>query len=163
MTHVFTEQNEQDLRKLIDILREVEISQKPFDMRRFVIPSGCGTAACAAGYAAFDPEFQKRGFILKFKQEYYLTRPNRLVNPIYHKIKTPEDFPELCKKFHNESNAYPYYRGSVGYDACTKFFGLAISATLYLFSTNFYPNNFIKPSQVIERIEKVIASKGDRP
>jgi len=63
------------LRQLIRVLRQVKKEKRPFDMKEWtnvdrdrVVPllttpaPDCGTASCAAGWAARDPWFIEQGF-----------------------------------------------------------------------------------------------------
>lgn len=57
--------NRERLEHLITVLERVERENLPFDMDDWAVdPLDCGTAACAAGWAARDPEFQKQGLSL---------------------------------------------------------------------------------------------------
>ena len=49
------------LRNLITVLQEVADKKLHFTMYLFISHSECGTSACALGWAALDPEFNKKG------------------------------------------------------------------------------------------------------
>lgn len=57
--------NKPALLKLAQLLRKpLPKGVDRFDMRTWMSPTSCGTAACACGIAANDPWFIKRGFRL---------------------------------------------------------------------------------------------------
>lgn len=73
--------NKPRLMRLISILEHVRDSKLPFDLEGwaqevsnadYIVgdanhPEACGTACCAAGWAALDPEFQTQGLRLVFE------------------------------------------------------------------------------------------------
>jgi len=65
--------NRDRLTRLVALLTRVEAEGRDFDMN-FWATKECGTSACAAGWAAMDPEFQIEGFYL-----------NRFNEPIFGK------------------------------------------------------------------------------
>lgn len=68
------------LERLISVLESVEAAGKAFDLTRWIAPrdeverygtttgsfdgEACGTACCALGYAALDPQFREEGLRL---------------------------------------------------------------------------------------------------
>jgi hypothetical protein len=88
----------------------------------------CGTAACAIGWAARDPDFNQLGFVLA---------EDRL--PVYVLDDTPgADNPE-------------------NWDAVCAFFELPTGTADYLFYDTSYPDCKPTPADVIARIREVLA------
>ena len=138
------------LTQLIRVLEEVKASKKPFYMQTWHVPlslmgneekgnivgnkkHSCGTASCAAGWAAQDPWFKRRGFTLgKVDKEF-----DFIHNPGVKVVKMRGDGEE--------------------FDACNTFFGES-----ELFSPSGYPIDHdkcnISPSMVIKRVKDLIKS-----
>ena len=134
------------LTQLIRVLEEVKASKKPFYMETWYLPlfgmsydqksyivgnktHSCGTASCAAGWAAQDPWFKRRGFTLgEFDEDY------KFISSLAAKtVKMRGDGTE--------------------FDACETFFD-----ERDLFSPEHYLSEKITPSMVIAEVKKVIKS-----
>jgi hypothetical protein len=156
--HKFTEQNRADLLKLADIMARVQKRRKKFNMSSFAAVNHCGTSACAAGYAALDPEFQARGLKLTaivwlpFKDNIVVTNASKLRKQTgkYFEIK---------------------FEGLEDFEAAAKFFGVTELASLYLFNPPDYDDvldtyenhDDIEPRDVIRHIHAVINLNGRAP
>lgn len=137
------------LTQLIRVLEEVKADKKPFDMHtwfRVLYPGWvelslvgnkthtCGTASCAAGWAAQDPWFKRRGFTLTAS------------TPDWHRYGAGE------KTVHMRGDGTEF-------DACESFFGVRD-----LFSPCDYVDfagrwlKKITPFMVITKVKKLIKS-----
>ena len=136
------------LTQLIRVLEDVKKDKKPFDMYAWYRPllnvcdlddlvgnkkHSCGTASCAAGWAAQDSWFKKRGFTLG-------------------------DFLPGSDYFYEEGDKVVKMKGDgEAFEACVTFFG-----TESVFASYNYRNcdnneiNKITPSMVIAKVKKLI-------
>lgn len=102
------------LRRLISVLENVQEQGIPFDMTQWAGEAEhepCGSACCAAGYAAFDPEFQTEGFHLLV---YWAHREGGTP------VATIADLNDLVR---NRATFSPAYEGRIDYSATRRFFG----------------------------------------
>jgi hypothetical protein len=118
------------LKHLIRVLLNAPIER--FDM----IEWKCGTTACAAGWAAQDPDFNIEGFILADKTRTEPARPAYITE----------------------------YETLYEWEAIMAFFGLDVIQAGYLFLDLQYVDEhgkefFARPKDVVERIEKMIAEE----
>ena len=144
--------NRERLTHLVTVLRRVHDERKPFAMGNWATDSDhpCGTAACAFGWAAFDPEFQKQGlnveaFVFGVRQYFTL------------------DSPASVEAMTN----MPGYSGFVGqirfednndFYAAMAFFELDENTALMLFMPSSYPTSAVGPLDVVERVEELLGS-----
>lgn len=140
------------LTQLIRVLEEVKASKKPFNMEAWYCPlstmdddeksyivgnkkHSCNTASCAAGWAAQDSWFRRRGFILG---DFTKTPWNHDFVSLGRKtVKMRgdgEDF-KACRTFFGEEDLFSPSSYQVGQDECK-----------------------ISPSMVIERVKDLIKS-----
>jgi len=107
------------LTQLIRVLEEVKADKKPFDMNVWYRPlltvcewvglvgnkkHSCGTASCAAGWAAQDPWFKRRGFTLGgFSLETYYSHEEG--DKVVKMKGDGEDF-EACKTFFGTASVF---------------------------------------------------------
>jgi hypothetical protein len=156
------------LDRLKFIMRQVAIDNLPFDMEGWVtvkfnyepqdlknVPSICGTACCAAGYAALDPIFQDEGLFLRVIDE---------ADEIHH-IFSFDDIKTLSLRETIDPDYIEVaYDGYTGLAATQAFFEISCNSAIYLFSPHNYPKKEdITPEMVIARIDEVIASDGKWP
>lgn len=146
------------LRRLINVLENVQASDNllsHFDMDHWFGENahGCGTSACALGYAAIDPRLQAMGLKLLAQT----TDGRRLF------VDSVADFDAFAKPEDFVVEAFPVFNGDVGMDAGALFFGITGDAARYLFDPTAYNVARITPGHVIERIGEVIACDGDCP
>lgn len=166
--------NVERLTHLIEILRQVESSHRPFDLTVWastgVSPNttsgsaeACGTSACALGYAALDPQFQAQGLALK-ANVYALSDTHfveRCIGEIT--VSTTDEFNEVMRRA-DVGMFDPVYGEERGFSAGAEFFGINREASNYLFDPDYYPQGFdapILPAQVIARIEDLLANHGE--
>lgn len=116
-----------------------------------VIHEPCGTAACALGYAAMDPQFFEEGLRLKYREADEILK-------IYNPRTDGTIYPWM---------AYPYFyhTGDSGYEAAIEFFGISHNQAHYLFDPEEYvpvdwdddDGPVITAVDVIARVDEVIA------
>lgn len=133
--------NIERLTRLKEIMQTVHDEKKPFTLATWVYlgsrPGECGTTACAMGYAALDPEFQKQGLGWETSYSRYANDPSE---DTYIKtiklsgIVSRRDIPggNTTKVF--SVDIYPVYLGRNRFDAAAAFFGLNDTESRYLFS-----------------------------
>ena len=93
------------LLKVVEVLDALPTTKK-FHMESWKEETLCGIVGCAAGWAASDPWFKKRGLTL-----------------------------QTYSSEANYKSYSPIYQGAKGFDALVKFFGLDMEAIDYLFDT----------------------------
>lgn len=141
--------NKQAMLQLVRVLEEVQAKELPINLSNWIsvvpgildnladlsvtkddfkeLPSACGTAACACGYAALDPWFRQRGF------EFYIE----------------DDQPTVVYRTDQGITLH--------WDAVDTFFGLAHSDASFLFSASGYSNGDYKNvDAVLNRIKEFI-------
>ena len=136
------------LTQLIRVLEEVKADKKPFNMWFWYRPllngcelddlvgnkkHSCGTASCAAGWAAQDPWFKKRGFTLG-------------------------SFSPVSDYFHEEGDKVVRMKGDgEAFEACRTFFGAeSVFAPSGYCDRDGNEIDRITPSMVIARVKKLI-------
>ena len=95
----------------------------------------CGFAACAAGWAALDPQFQKWGMSCEIDSE-----------------------GDLCLIFSGENNTNPH---AIHYDNLARFFEISVPNSYFLFDPDSYEEELVTTAEVISRIEELIERDGD--
>ena len=142
--------NRERLNHQIDILRAVAAQALPFDMDTWVGDDGegCGTAACAFGYACLDPAFQTEGLKLTFWHRYH--NPESGERTII--LTTVADY----NATRQIAGTYDVtYHGHGGFSAAAFFYDIPLDAAEYLFDPGCYRND-VMPDEVIGRIERVM-------
>ena len=114
--------NLQAFKELVRVLEEVADDQ--FDLRGWV--RGCGTIACAIGWAGSTPWFNNQGFCLARYEPVYL------------------------------KGSAEGYRYSSGWDAVEEFFQITSEKAEYLFEAGAYPEDNRTRQAVIRRIMQFI-------
>lgn len=144
--------NRARLLHLIDVLETVERGNLPFEMEKWAIvkqdKTVCGTAACAAGYAALDPEFRAEGFTLR-----------------NHSNVEFKSFYDLVRYIPNLELEYPFisFDGVSGWLALGEFFGLTFPQANYVFGAKSYRRSDVAPKHVIEHIHHVLEGTANLP
>jgi hypothetical protein len=164
---------------LVRILESVEAAKKLFDLTSWIsdqtsettlnAPPGksgeaCGTAACAFGYAALDPEFQQQG--LHFEARRYECAADGKWIKQWQTVSGIEEFNRLQSLPETDFHFEPGYDGLLGFEAAEVFFGISRRAACFLFDPDYYEGAFdrpVSPSEVIARVQEVIALDGDAP
>lgn len=104
--------NRERLEKLVDLL--LTIRREEFNIYTWY----CGTAACALGWAAKDPQFNREGLYLCSLS---LTRAEGQIDSIG----------PLC----------PVYKGAFGFGAAEKFFEISADTARHLFDGSHYDDD----------------------
>jgi len=168
--------NTTHLRRAIEIMREVEAKQLPFDMCNWLSHFGegttppfgirehtCGTAACMFGWCGLDEGFQKEGlavFLSFYKGDPYYENydEKKLINPT---------IAEQNRLIHEEGwqlgTAGVSFEGEGGTAAAARFFGISIGAAEYLTLPGRYDEGKIFPEDVIKRLENVLNGIFEEP
>ena len=152
--------NLERLQHQIEILQKVALAEKKFDMSQWldVGPHGCGSSACAFGYACLDPYFQAQGLRLEFAHRY----PNEDAGEARRiTITSVADFNLVRNR---QGRFDPVFGGFSSFDAAAEFYDITVSAASFLFDPDTYtgPSRYgaITPEDVIERIKTVIERGG---
>ena len=152
--------NLERLQHQIDILRSVAAAEKQFDMSQWLDVSshGCGSSACAFGYACLDPAFQAQGLRLEFEHRY----PNEDIGEARRfTVASVADFNLVRNRLGRFDPVFGDYNS---FDAAAVFYGITVSAATFLFDPDTYtgPSRYgaITPEDVIERINVVIERGG---
>lgn len=171
------------LEHLITVLEGVERAGKAFDLTRWIASAAelegegtttgsfteaCGTACCALGYAALDPQFRGEGLQLELRvwQESPDGQPGTWKSS---ELPDAATFNTTIKELNLADRHYkvnPIFDGTVSFEAGAKFFGIDENAAYYLFDPELYEDGEdrpIPPSEVIERVREVIAHDGQCP
>ena len=114
--------------RLLRLARDIlpNVPEEKFNLKTWK----CGSAACAVGWAASDPQFKKEGFKL------------------YSGLFGPDD---------NRQVFTPSYGDLGGWSAVEKFFGIDFDHAQYLFSDEAYGS--ATKEHVIQRIEEFVAGE----
>jgi hypothetical protein len=177
------------LNRLVNILEGVQRANKPFNLGFWIenatsdeegsgfnktvsgnVAETCGTACCAFGYAALDPEFQAAGLKM---EAIYLTKEQvesddwDNIRPQKRPITNIADYNALMQECYNDDIDVDIRFGDERFfDAAADFFGITENAAQYLFMPAAYANGNnrpVLPSEVIARVNTVIAMGGKCP
>lgn len=173
--------NRERLMHLIGVLEEVERANKPFNLTHWVTgeidpatthnaprtsdEEPCGTAACACGYAALDPQFQREG--LRLEATFSAAFGERSHHLLEHAGEIASWSARLAAAPPGAVLWFDLaFDGRSGFEAASRFFGVTQNASWYLFDPDYYEDaedRPIEPSEVIARIQEVIALDGEAP
>jgi hypothetical protein len=151
--------NLERLQHQIDILQKVAVAEKKFDMSQWldVNTHGCGSSACAFGYACLDPYFQAQGLRLEFEHRY----PNEDIGEARRlTIASVADF-NLVR---NRPGRFdPVFGDYSSFDAAAEIYDITLLAASFLFDPDTYVREGepIAPEDVIGRVMVVIDRGGD--
>jgi len=141
------------IKRLIQIMSELEQNDRLLRMASWVSPiydneqEICGTACCALGWAAFDPQFQDEGLVMMMEAPGGDTP-----------VKTMQEMNERLKKS-EFSIAYPMFnRLSDPFQSGADFFDITDEQSAWLFDSVNYEPRFrstgkrVAPQDVINRL-----------
>jgi hypothetical protein len=170
------------LNHLITVMEGVERANKAFNLTDWVfseelkpgradngylvgsLKESCGTACCALGYAALDPEFTKDGLKLQVEYQESGDEYDQVMD-----VSTIKEYNALIRdKTKQVFGAVPYFSEFTGYLAGSAFFNITTEAAEYMFGPTSYKQYQeqdmpITPRMVIEHINTVISNKGRAP
>lgn len=148
--------NTERLNHLITVLERVKSENRKFDMSSFgrviVCYDGpesrvCGTAACALGWAAFDPTFIEQGLCMVVI---------RYGEP--KDVNTPEEMAEVWK---NDPNTYfyPMFEKNYNFGAGILFFDITYSQCHHMFDPLNNPSINPRVDHVIAHVRDVLEGR----
>lgn len=160
--------NRKRLEHLVTVLEGVREKRRPFNLGVWMgdgmngaettvgRKNECGTACCAFGYAALDPEFQRQGLVIEVN-----AYSGRALGSTKHIVASIAEFNELvCKDLSLDvSITLKGNKDLEGFDAAAKFFDLDLDDVHDLFDPAHYGDGVVYPRHVIERIQKLLARK----
>lgn len=123
------------LEQVVRVLRELP-KEKRFDINTWNI---CGTVGCAVGWAASDPWFRRRGFVLKMRR------------------KLPANVARTFGVAEGAASYFPTFKWRTEESAIATFFGLGQNESHHLFYNSAYARG--SKSDVIRRLESFIKKK----
>lgn len=136
--------NIERLEHLKEILSKVPVNQ--FDLGVWIVGAkdngkkfeqligGCGTSACAIGWACTDAYFNKQGLH-------------------YHIDEDDLEEARLGEIKFEDVNGFPVFEGKKGFYAVCKFFDIPYNISEWLFLEEYYEFDKIKPKDVIDKID----------
>lgn len=151
------------MERLRTVLKHVRDAHLAFDLSTWIRGSSyydaigertCGTAACACGYAALDPELQAEGLNLTIQMS----------DGKYRTLRTIREFNDAVREYNGSGTIE--YEGKMGFDAADLFFDIDCRATSYLFDPDEYrdeSNGFGDVTDVLERLAEVVDAGGHVP
>lgn len=167
--------NTERLNHLITILEGVERANLAFNLDNWVsnaampdlarpttdnlvgsLDASCGTACCAMGYAALDPDFRAEGLSMTLETRDYNSGRGRWVET---PVASIQDFNTLIR---NQDLQIGFggiaFDGVEGFRAAAAFFDIAVYDADTLFSPDSYHGRPVTPERVIERIRDLLSS-----
>jgi hypothetical protein len=152
--------NRERLEHLIDVLLEVDRKERGFSLETWAgninsvmdcslvhaEPNTCGTACCALGYAALDPQFRREGLKLFVRAQGRGWHVGQLLDRTHSTMPKTVDISFV--DFHGYQHFY----------AAAVFFGIEEETAKWLFHPSRYDHNRVKPIDVRRRVRYVLAN-----
>jgi hypothetical protein len=168
------------LERLKAVLREVEEQQKPFNIGAWMakthpatqelvnghnLGAFCGTACCAMGWAAFDPELRGQGLHMIVRT----ILPDFSDGPKseWKAVSSLEDFDARFVETVRDPGSFiettVAFDDAIGFQAAAEFFAIGVDEAIRLFSSRAYWTEErrgtpirVTPAMVIERIDALL-------